>query len=378
LSGFLDSVSTSITTPLASSSGAVSAVTGGAPVAGWDGLLAPEDFYQCNAWLQVMDEVGGNDITRLLWPAQGRPTAGLATVVATADSPWLLGRPDTLLQASADDGQPGAAAVLASVGEPAALLPALVAGGRHLGRTRPIGPAASDAEAIEQLLQAAEDLALAGGLRSLCLPHVDERDTTLIQALRQAGYAEHESAVYCWLPVPAGGVEEYLAGVSKHRRRRVRLARRQLAEAGVELGVQPLAAADLDRLGELEAALLLKYGNPATPAASTKLLRLIADRLAERALVSYGRLDGQVIAFGLVLCNGTHWFGHRAGFDYAKQGDLPLYEEVLYYRVMDEAAPLGVEVLHAGIGSAEVKKSLHCESATEYSFLKLLAQAAAR
>jgi hypothetical protein len=39
---------------------------------------------------------------------------------------------------------------------------------------------------------------------------------------------------------------------------------------------------------------------------------------------------------------------------------------------MDEAAERGVQVLHAGIGSAEVKLSMHCESSLEYSFLKVL------
>ena len=358
-------------------------VGGGAPLPGWDDLLAPEDFYQCASWLQVMDTVGGNDINRIL-VGSAPAAAGLVTVVATEDSPWLLARPDTLLRDSAAAGLPGAAEVQAEVGE-RPLLPGLVCGGRHLGRTRPVGEVAY----IVELISAAEQLAADKGLRSICYPQVDERDTELVAALRQAGYAEHESATYCWLPVPPGGVEEYLAGVSKHRRRRVRLARRHLAEAGVELGVQVLRDAPLERLGELEAALLVKYGNPATPESSTKLLRLIAAELGENALVSYAKLDGEVIGFGLVLRSdrlsehrprneggaersGGQWFGHRAGFDYEKQGDLPLYEEVLYYRVMDEAAELGVQVLHAGIGSADVKLSMHCESSLEYSFLKVL------
>lgn len=345
----------------------VRTVGGGAALPGWDDLLAPEDFYQCASWLQVMDTVGGNDINRILAPAEGVPVAGLVTVVATEDSPWLLARPDTLLRDSVAAELPGAVQVREAVAD-RPLLPSLVCGGRHLGRTRPVG----DVAYVAELISAAEQLAADKGLRSICYPQVDERDTELVAALREAGYAEHESATYCWLPVPPGGVEEYLVGVSKHRRRRIRLARRHLAEAGVELGVQVLRDAPLERLGELEAALLVKYGNPASPESSTKLLRLIAAELGENALISYAKLDGEVIGFGLVLRSGPQWFGHRAGFDYEKQGDLPLYEEVLYYRVMDEAAELGVQVLHAGIGSAEVKLSMHCESSIEYSFLKVL------
>jgi uncharacterized protein len=340
-------------------------------VEGWDELLAPEDFFQTSRWLQVVAAVAGTPVSRLLSPADAAPAAGLVTVVATEASPWLLARPDTLLRDSVADGLAGAAGCQAALGN-RPLLPSLVCGGRHIGRTRAVGAPDQLAEHLPELIEAAEDSAGEQGLASICYPHVDERDAELVAALRQRGYLEHVSAEYCWLPIPPGGMEEYLAGVSKHRRRRVRLARRHLDEAGVRIWMQPLAGAPLDRLGELEAALLTKYGNPASPESSAELLSQVADRLGDDALVSLACLDETIIAFALVLRNGSHWFGHRAGFDYELQRDLPLYEEVLYYRVIDEAAPAGGTVLHVGIGSADTKRSLHCEVSRQSSFLKVL------
>jgi uncharacterized protein len=173
--------------------------------------------------------------------------------------------------------------------------------------------------------------------------------------------------------VPDGGWEEFLAGMSKHRRRRVRLERRALAEAAVEVSVEPLTPALVPRLGELDCNLLRKYGNPASPEHSAGLIGWIGEVMGEDVMVSVARKDGVPIGFGMVLRSRSRgreeWFGHRAGFDYEAQGRLPLYYDVLYYRVLEEAAAQGVGVLHAGIGSVEAKLARGCLAAQEHSFL---------
>ena len=226
---------------------------------------------------------------------------------------------------------------------------------------------------VEALVAAAERLAAERGAASVCFPHVDVRDADLVTLLGGRGYDWHTSAQYCWLPVPTGGFDAYLAGMSQHRRRRVRLERRAVAEAGVEVGLQPLVAALAPRLGELDAMLLAKYGNPADPARSAEVLTGIAEMMGDDALVSLARRDGEVIGFGLVLRSRAQgeeqWFGHRAGFDYSAQGHLPLYYVVLYYCVLEAAAAAGVRVLHAGIGSTDAKLARGCEASEQRSFL---------
>ncbi|GGN74178.1 hypothetical protein GCM10011579_053010 [Streptomyces albiflavescens] len=366
------------TGPYAGSRGDVRPVADAAalPAAGWDDLLGAEDFFQTSRWLAVQERNSGTTMDFLVQHRDERPVAGLVAAWADDSVPWLLARPDAMLSRALEDGgTPEAAAVLDEVaqGDPAALLPSLVCGGRHLGRTRaPAGPAALPSD-VEALVERAEQLATERGAASVCFPHVDVRDTGLVELLRGRGYRSHLSAHYAWLPIPPGGWDQFLEEMSKHRRRRVRLERRALAEAKVEVHLEPLTKALAPRLGELDCNLLRKYGNPASPEHSAGLLSWISEVMGDDAMVSVARKDGSIIGFGMVLRSRARgeeqWFGHRAGFDYDAQGKLPLYYDVLYYRVLEAAAREGVSVLHAGIGSVEAKLARGCLASEEHSFL---------
>lgn len=340
--------------------------------AGWNDLLQPEDAFQAPRWLGVQERTAGTTLRYLLRRRGGRPVAGLATAWADDSVPWLLARPDALLEHARAEELAGAARFGAGV-PGSALMPSLVCGGRHLGRTRPVTGPDAEPDDVHALLEAAEALAAGRGAASVCLPHVDVRDTALAAVLEQRGYAWHASAEYCWLDIPPGGFDEYLAGMSQTRRRSVRLERRAIAAAGIELRVQPLTADLAPRLGTLDAELLRKYGNPADPAHSTRVIATIAEALGDDVLVSLGSLDGEIIGFGLVLRSrtaaGEHWFGHRAGFDYEAKGSLQLYYEVLYYSVLEQAAAAGVTVLHAGIGSTPAKVARGCLASEQRSYV---------
>ncbi|QNE79352.1 GNAT family N-acetyltransferase [Streptomyces finlayi] len=342
---------------------------------GWNDLAGVEDFFQTPRWLAVQERNSGTTMDFLVRHRDGAPVAGLVAAWATDSVPWLLARPDALLSRAADEEVPGAAGILAEVadGEAASLLPSLVCGGRHLGRTRLLAAPGARPEDLAALLDHAEGLAEERKAASVCFPHVDVRDLSLVELLESRGYRSHTSAHYAWLPIPPGGWEEFLAGMSKHRRRRVRLERRALAEAGVEVTVEPLTQELVPRLGELDSNLLKKYGNPASPEHSAGLLSWIADVMGDDVMVSVARQNGAVIGFGMVLRSRArgeeHWFGHRAGFDYEAQGKLPLYYDVLYYRVLEAAAAAGVSVLHAGIGSVEAKLARGCQASEERSYV---------
>jgi uncharacterized protein len=361
------------------------ACAAGLNTAGWDGLVAAEDFFQSARWLAVQERNGGTRLDFLVRQRAGRPVAGLVAAWADQTVPWLLARPDTLLaharEARLAGAEECAAALAGGAGDLAgALLPALVCGGRHLGRTRVLTAPAATRSDMDELVTRAESLAVERGAATVCFPHVDVRDSELTALLADRGYHWHTCEYYSWLPVPPGGFEEYLGGMSQHRRRRVRLERRTLAAAGVEVHVEPLTNAMTPRLGELDANLLAKYGNPADATYSAGLLAWIGEVMGEDALVSLATKDGAVIGFGLVLRSrvrgGEQWFGHRAGFDYAAKGALPLYYEVLYYRVLEAAAQAGASVLHAGIGSTEAKVARGCQTSEQRSYLRRMPYAA--
>lgn len=367
------------TTPAAVPEPSVREVTEAAALAaaGWDDLRRPEDAFQAPGWLQVQERTGGTTLRYLLSCRDGRPVAGLVTAWADDSVPWLLARPDALLEHAREEELDGAAG-FADGAPGSVLLPSLVVGGRHLGRTRPLSGPDAGPDDLHALLAAAEAQAGEQGAASVCLPHVDVRDTAVTAVLEKRGYAWHASAEYCWLDIPPGGFDEYLAGMSQKKRRTIRLERRAVAEAGLELRVQPLTADLAPRLGELDAELLAKYGNPADPEHSAEIIATIAEVLGEDVLVSLAARDGEIIGFGLVLRSrtsaGEHWFGHRAGFDYQAKGDLQLYYEVLYYQVLEAAAAANVSVLHAGIGSTPAKLSRGCRASEQRSYVLRLGE----
>ncbi|MFI1483842.1 GNAT family N-acetyltransferase [Streptomyces sp. NPDC020747] len=347
----------------------------GLPGSGWPDLVGPEDFFQTPRWLAVQERNSGTTMDFLVRRRADMPVAALVTAWADDSVPWLLARPDAMLARALEDRTPDVEACLVDVagGDPASLLPSLVCGGRHLGRTRPLAAPEALPSDVEALVTEAEQLAEDRGAASVCFPHVDERDTGLVELLRHRGYRSHPSAHYAWLPIPPGGWDQFLAEMSKHRRRRVRLERRALDEAKVEVRIEPLTQDLVPRLGELDCNLLRKYGNPASPEHSAGLLSWIAEVMGDDVMVSVARKDNNVIGFGMVLRSRSRgreeWFGHRAGFDYDAQGKLPLYYDVLYYRVLEAAAQEGVSVLHAGIGSVEAKLARGCLASQEHSFL---------
>lgn len=340
----------------------------------WGDLAGPEDFFLSGRWLAVVEATSGAEIHYLIERIDGVVNGVLATAVATRRSPWLSGRPDTLLERGVRDGWPRSVDLRATLPADlaAALLPATVCGGRHLGRTRPLlRPGSGDEhDRIDRLVGAAEHLARESGTRSVSFLYVDEGDWALREVLAARGYSCHESGRYSWLDVPVGGLTEYLGTLSGHRANRIRTERRQLAAAGVHSAVEPLTARVIPRLADLETQLLRKYDLDWSSGQSAEIFARVLDTMGSDALLSTASIDGELIGFGLVLCHQGHWYAHRAGFDYAARGGLPVYFEVIYYRLIETAAAAGIRTIHYGTGSAETKRARGCHSTRQFSYLR--------
>jgi uncharacterized protein len=337
--------------------------------AAWDALLHDEDFHLSRRWLTVAERTTAAPF-RYFLHERGRSLRGaLPTVLADADAPWVLARPDTLLTACAAEGMPGAADVLHAVGTPSILLPSLVCGGRHMGRSRLLRADPQDDATAHGLLDRAEAHARATGAASVAFPFVGEHDTVLCGVLAARGYLRHASGRYSSLALPPGGLDAYLAALPGKRRRRAQADRRQLAEAGVSSSLAPLDVRDIPRLAVLETALLAKYGLDWTPASTEAALHGIVEVLGEDALVSQVTGAGEIRGYAVLLRFRDQWYSRQTGFDYAYQGRLPLYFEALYYRPAEEAPGHGVTAIHFGLGSEEAKRSRGCTAETQYAYV---------
>ncbi|MGW1022871.1 GNAT family N-acetyltransferase [Streptomyces sp. NPDC002577] len=349
----------------------------------WPALLRPEDLFLGARWLEVAERTARADMRYFLLEHGGTTVAGLATALADTSAPWVLGRPDTLLEASAAAGRPGAREVLARLSGPPAdrLLPTLVCGGRHMGRSRVPRLTGTGRAEVTALVARAEEHARARGARSVAYPFVEESDEVLRHVLDERGYLSHVSGLYSSLTVKPGGFDAYLDCVPSPRRRRgVRDDRRRIAEAGVTLRLAPLSAELIPRLGELEAQLMAKYDVAWTAAQTEQVLRETLDTFGANARTVLAEADGEIRGFCTLLSFRGHWYARQGGFDYAYQQHahrqkLPLYFETVYYFPVEAAARLGIEAIHYGLGSEEAKRSRGCTAETQYAYLLPLEEA---
>ncbi|MEE6258680.1 GNAT family N-acetyltransferase [Plantactinospora sonchi] len=356
--------------------------------AGWDALAGPDDLFLTRRWLRVVEE-GLTAPLRYLWlDRAGQVVAAVPAVLATVDVPWVLSRPDVILHNSLAAGLPDAAGFLAGLpgaaGPPdpadsgwsatGALMPGLVAGGRHLGHTRMLSGPATTAADLDRLLAALEQLATGWRAASVAFPYLDDRDDTLGGVLRGRGYRSFVSGRYSTLTVPADGFPGYLAALPRKRRVSVAAERRRIRSAGVVLTTRPLADVDLAVLARLEVALLRKHGIDWDPDRGAAILAAVAESFGQHAFVVQAYADGGLRGFVLVLAHADQWYCRQAGFDYPYQRRtrLPLYFELLFYHLVAEAAGAGVTTIHYGLGSTEAKRSRGCHVTDQRCWLRTL------
>ncbi len=368
--------------------------------AAWDGLVHASDGHLSTKWLRVAEATAGVRMRYLLHCRSGEAggagdggeaggagdgdelDGALATALAMPDSPWLFGRPDSVLELAALEGLPGAPECLAeltggratartvaemtralsqeSPDAPAtsALMPSLLCGGRHIGVNRVLTRDDDDGAdgVISDLVTRAEELAGEVGARSIAFLYVHENDLLLRRVLGERGYLACVSASLASLTLPEGGFGAYRAMLPKKRRQSIAHERRQLAEAGFEASLEPLTDDLIKTLAVMESQLFAKHGGAWTPEQSESALHAVRAELGSDAFVFAGRLDGELCGFNLIFRFRDHWFDHRAGFDYERVGELPVYFELAYNSPIEAASESGARALHHGIGAQRTKE----------------------
>lgn len=362
----------------------------------WDELAGPGECFATRRFLGVSEATSDVAVRYLLGYDDGKLSGALATALALPSSPWLYGRTDTVLEFSAGAGLPGAAGCLASLtggravprtveeatralaeGDASApvtemLMPSLVCGGRHVSRVRALTREDGDARhaLLMDLLKRAEEVAAELGARSIAFLYVDERDTQLRRALAGLGYATCESGQSGDLTLPDGGWDGYKAMLPRKRRQVIASERQKLAAAGVDVSLEPLTADMIERLADLESQLFSRHGGSWTPRQSAQVFSAVLRQFGRDAMVAVARMDGQLCGFSLVLRHLDDWCIHRAGFDYERIGNLPVYFEVTYNTVIERAASQGVRAVHYGLGATRAKRLRGCTASTMFLHVK--------
>ncbi|MGN9810404.1 GNAT family N-acetyltransferase [Micromonospora sp. BQ11] len=330
----------------------------------WDDLFPVRGMFAGSAWCRHADRTADRPPAHVTVGAHG----ALPCYPLDAASPYVFCRTDQVVAEIAERTTGTVPAWAAD------LAPTLSCGGRNPGHSRlgvhpDLVPAARDA-ALDTLVGLAERRARDLDLASVGFLYVDADDQPSRAALRRAGYTELPSETAYLLDVPPGDFGAYLARFDYRHRTKINRDLRALREGGVTYRETALSEAVVGQLVPLEQALYRRHGTDADPATLARVLHSIAVHLGDDARVLLAEIDGAIAGFVLVLRRGRERYARQAGFDYARQGRLPLYFGLVYYELIRCAQLDGVTTVHYGTGADRAKLSRGCRALAQLAYVK--------
>lgn len=301
--------------------------------AGWDELAGPS-FYSSANWLDFCAVEHGAGVDGVVVGSNG---AGVGVP--------LFGGAD--LVGSACDW---------NVHLAARSLPTLSSGGLLVGpregyQTRLLR--AAERPAVGAVGELVGEIRARAGERACVAMYAGTEDVRLFRA---AGVAAPAVLLECdaWLPVPDGGFEGWLAGLSAKRRNSVRKEVAAFAAVGYRIRHLPLRECSA-AIVPLAIGTESKYGFEAGPEEDLATFRNHERCLGDAAMVALCTLDDAPVGFCLYYVWRDTIFLRWAGFDYSRLRDAYEYFNLLYYEQLRWAAARGVRWIHAGIKATKAK-----------------------
>ncbi|MHB8346781.1 MAG: GNAT family N-acetyltransferase [Acidiferrobacterales bacterium] len=180
------------------------------------------------------------------------------------------------------------------------------------------------------LTDAARDLADDLGASSLHWLFTTADDTVALEAqgmMRRTGYQFH------WHNRGYSDFEDFLAGFSSQKRKKIRRERQQLREAGIEtvlLSGHDLGPAHWDQFYEFHLATLRKHG--AAPFLTPEFFRILGETMHEHLVMVIARRGRDDVAAALNFRGADALYGRYWG----GMQDIPgLHFETCYYRAIE-------------------------------------------
>ena len=195
---------------------------------------------------------------------------------------------------------------------------------------RLLAPAAGFAATGRQLVDAARELAQGLGVSSLHVLFAAPEDRTVLEA---AGLAPRLDCQFHWQNHGYATFDDFLAGFTAEKRKKLRRERRRVAEAGITH--QTLHGDELDdRLIEivhrLHARTFARFGNP--PYLNLAFFRRLAQVMPRALVVELAMQGGEPIACSVSLRNDHTLYGRYWGTNGEHHS---LHFETCFYRGID-------------------------------------------
>lgn len=342
----------------------------------WDRLLGHGDYYFSTGWLGFVEKLASDFHCYLTTSDSRRRISCGLTVHQLDDRASPFSRVDSRLLPVVASTCPIDRRTLASELRQL-LLPTLSCGGRTLGLSKVLYAGellrSVRKRTIADMLARAESIAHSRDLSSVSALYVDAQDWLLRNTFLSSGFIEFPSAVSSRLEVPRSGFEAYLSRFRSHRRQRIRRDRRKVREGAWQFACMPVTASLLEPITALQVANLTKYGWNVDFDDALNTNRLMFDYLPDRVEAIIASNDGSnpraVLTF-IQWCDQI--YTRQFGSDYRVAGSVPMYFELVYYQLIEEAWRRNVRMIDYSIDLEHVKRARGCIQSTRYGYVKCL------
>ena len=182
----------------------------------------------------------------------------------------------------------------------------------------------------------------------------------LPQSMAELGFHEIRGYRHAVLEIPGDSFQDYLAGLTRHRRQNVRRERRLFTRTGQRISIATGPGATGDDLIRLHGINRAKHGGPA----DEQSLRLFHSAMVRCAgddiLVIRSHLGEACVGFAMFLRDGDALHAMCVGFE--DLGDqVGSYFECAYYAAVEWASRNDIREIHYGIGATQAKTERGCQ-----------------
>jgi uncharacterized protein len=194
-----------------------------------------------------------------------------------------------------------------------------------------------------QLAQLALSLAEEAGLSSFhCLFPDDDGG----QALEQAGLMRRQGYQFHWLNPGYASFDEFLVGLNRDKRKKIRQERRKVFETGLSFEIRQGSDIRLEDWDFFHRCYVHTYrAHQSTPYLNLDFFLRLGEHLPQHCLLVLGYLEGKPIAAALNLRDGERLYGRYWGSQTFVPG---LHFETCYYQGMEYCISQGLKVFEGG------------------------------
>jgi predicted N-acyltransferase len=202
---------------------------------------------------------------------------------------------------------------------------------------------AESSEVRTRLARALLDLAKDSGVSSLHVLFPSEEDAA---ALRELKLLERSSVQFHWRNAGYGNFEEFLAALSRDKRKKIRQERKRVAEEGVtvrRVTGREASTRDWDFFHTCYRRTYREHRS--TPYLTREFFGMIAERMPDAILLVIAERDGKPIAAALDLFGPDALYGRYWGSTEYVPG---LHFEACYYQALEFCIERGIPLFEGG------------------------------